>query len=66
MKKILSAFVLALVVVVFAGCGKKEEPTVDSIKKDATTLEEKAGDQAKEALKTAPAVPAIPKDHPAH
>lgn len=62
MKKMLSALVLALVVVAFASC-KKDEPVVPKVK--TKTLEEKAGDQAKEALKQVPSQEK-PKDHPAH
>jgi predicted small lipoprotein YifL len=70
MKKMLSAFVLALVMVAFAGCGKEKPATIE--KKDIKTLEEKAGDVATEALKQVPAetkedpASSKPKDHPAH
>ena len=69
MRKMLSALVLALVMAAFVGCGKKEEPVkVDT--PEIKTLEEKAGDVAKDALKQAPAetkdLSTKPKDHPAH
>ncbi len=67
MKKITSVFVLALIMVGFAGCGKKEEAT-SAKEADLTGLTKKVEAVAEEVKVKIEdiKVPEAPKDHPAH
>ena len=58
MKQILSGIVLALCMIAFVGCGKEKPAPIE--KKDVKTLEEKAGDMAKDALGKVPEDTKVP------